>query len=74
MEYGDSKNGHLIRIKAAKIAGILVKDGENDLAPKIEDLSKNDPYYVHKHNGKTGYSMTELIYPVREIGSKIPLR
>jgi hypothetical protein len=74
MGYGDSKNGYLIRIKAVKIAAILVKNGENDLTSKIEDLSKNDPYYVHKSTGKAGYSMTELIYPVREIGSKILLR
>jgi hypothetical protein len=74
MEYGDSKNGHLIRIKAVKVAGMLAKGGEKDIALKIEDVSKNDPYYVHKYNGKTGYSMTELKYPVREIGSKILLR
>lgn len=74
MEYGDSKNGYLIRIKAAKIAGILVKDGEKDLARKIEDLSKNDPYYVHKYNDKGGYSMMELKYPVRELSSEILFR
>ncbi len=74
MEYGDAKNGHLIRIKAAKIAGILAKYGETDLVRKIEDLSKNDPYYVHKYNDKAGYSMTELKYPVREMSSKILLR
>ena len=74
MGYGDSKNGYLIRVKAAKIAGILVRDGENDLTRKIEDLWKSDPYYVHKYNGNAGYSMTELIYPVREISSKILLR
>ena len=74
MEYGDSKNGHLIRIKAVKVAGMLIKGGEKDMARKIEDVSKNDPYYVHKYNGKTGYSMTELKYPVREISSKILLR
>jgi hypothetical protein len=74
MEYGNSKNGSLIRMKAAKIAGILVKGGEKDIARKIEDLSKNDPYYVHKYSGKAGYSMTELKYPVREISSKILLR
>lgn len=74
MGYGDSKNGYLIRIKAVEIAGMLVKGGEKDLARKIEDLSKNDPYYVHKYNGKAEYSMTELKYPVREISSKILLR
>jgi hypothetical protein len=74
MEYGDLKNGSLIRIKAAAIAGILVKGGEKDLARKIEDLSKNDQYYVHKYDGKTGYSLTELKYPVREISLKILLR
>jgi hypothetical protein len=74
LEYGDSKNGYLIRIKAVTIAGIMVNNGEIDLARKIEDVSKNDPYYVHKYNGKAGYSMTELKYPVREIGSKILLR
>jgi hypothetical protein len=73
MEYGDSKNGHLIRIKAVKVAGMLIKGGEKDMARKIEDVSKNDPYYVHKYNGKAGYSMTELKYPVREISSKILL-
>jgi hypothetical protein len=41
---------------------------------KIEDVSKNDPYYVHKYNGNAGYTLTELNYPVREIGSKILLR
>jgi len=71
MEYGDSKNGFLIRIKAAKIAGILVKNGERDLARKIEDASKNDPYCVHKYDRKAGYSFTEWRYPVREICSKI---
>jgi hypothetical protein len=74
MKYGDSRNGWLIRIKAAKIAGMLVKNGENDLAKTIEDLSKNDPYYIHQFNAKTGYSMTALRYPVREISSKILLR
>jgi hypothetical protein len=74
LEYGDSKNGHVIRIKAAKIAGVLVQSGDQDLAQKIEDVSKNDPYYVHKYNGKAGYSMTELKYPVREICSKILFR
>jgi hypothetical protein len=73
MEYGDSKNGHLIRIRAVKIAGKLAKGGEYDLSRKIEDLSKNDPYYIHKYNGATGYSMTELSYPVRETSSKILL-
>jgi hypothetical protein len=74
MEYGDAKNGHLIRIKAMKIAGILVKGGEKDLAKKIEEKSKSDPYYEHVYSEHSGYSLTELKYPVREIGAKILLR
>jgi hypothetical protein len=73
MEYGDSKNGSVIRIKAVQIAGVLGHYGEKDLVKKIEDLSKNDPYYVHKYDDKTGYSMTELQYPVREMSLKILL-
>ena len=71
LKYGDSKNGYLIRIKAAKITGMLIKNGEKDLARKLEDLSKNDPCYKHTYDKKTGYSLTELKYPVREICSKI---
>ena len=71
LEYGDSKNGHVIRMKAAQVADILVKNGETDLLRKIEDLSKNDPYYVHKYDGKAGYSITVVKYPVRELCSAI---
>ncbi len=74
MEYGDAKNGCLIRIKAIKIAGILIKCGETQVTRKIEDLSKNDPYYIHKFDGESGYSLTELEYPVRKICSEILLR
>jgi len=66
MEYGDSKNGYEIRIKAARAAGMLVKKGNTELARKIEDLSKYDPYYLHRYHETTGYSMTRLNYPVRE--------
>jgi hypothetical protein len=71
MEYGDSKKGYLIRTKAVKLAWILVMRGETNLIRKIEDISKNDPYYIHEYNDRTGYSMTELKYPVREICSNI---
>ena len=74
MGYGDSKNGYVIRIKAAKLAGILVKGGEIDLLGKIKEVSQTDPYYVHAYIGRAGYSLTELNYPVREIYSKILLR
>jgi hypothetical protein len=74
MGYGDSKNGYVIRIKAAKLAGILVKGGEIDLLGKIKEASQTDPYYVHAYIGRAGYSLTELNYPVREICSKILLR
>jgi hypothetical protein len=74
MGYGDSKYGYVIRIKAAKLAGMLVKGGEIDLLGKIKQVSQTDPYYVHAYIGKAGYSMTELKYPVREISSKILLR
>ena len=74
MGYGDSKNGYVIRIKAAKLAGMLVKGGEIDLLGKIREISQTDPYYVHAYIGRAGYSLTELNYPVREISSKILLR
>jgi hypothetical protein len=74
MGYGDSKNGYVIRIKAAKLAGILVKGGEIDLLGKIREVSQTDPYYMHAYIGRAGYSLTELNYPVREISSKILLR
>jgi hypothetical protein len=74
MGYGDSKNGYVIRIKAAKLAGMLVKGGEMDLLGKIREVSQNDPYYVHAYIGKTGYSIKELNYPVREACSKLLLR
>jgi hypothetical protein len=74
MGYGDSKNGYVIRIKAAKLAGMLVKGGEIDLLGKIKEVSQTDPYYVHAYIGRAGYSLTELNYPVREISSKILLR
>jgi hypothetical protein len=71
MEYGDSKNGYQIRIKAVKMAGMLLKAGEKDLARKIGDLAGNDPYYVHRYDNKAGYSLTEIRYPVREAGAKV---
>lgn len=71
MGYGDLKNGYVIRIKAAKLAGTLVKGGEIDLLGKIKEVSQNDPYYVHVFFSKAGYSLTELNYPVRESCSKI---
>jgi hypothetical protein len=71
MGYGDSKNGYIIRIKAVKLAGILVKGGDRYLTGKIKEVSQNDPYYVHAYIGRAGYSLTELNYPVREICSKI---
>ena len=71
MGYGDLKNGYAIRIKAAKLAGTLVKGGEIDLLGKIKEVSQNDPYYVHVFFSKAGYSLTELNYPVRESCSKI---
>jgi hypothetical protein len=71
MKYGDAKNGYSIRINAARIAGMLVKDGEMDLVRNIEELAKNDPYYIHKYDDKAGYSMTELKYPVREMCSEV---
>jgi hypothetical protein len=73
MEYGDSKNGYLIRMKAVKLAGMLVKAGEKDLSIKIGELARNDPYYVHKYDSKAGYSLTEIRFPVREISSKVLL-
>jgi hypothetical protein len=74
MEYGDSKNGYSIRIKAMKIAGMLAKNGEQNVYGKIEFLAKNDLFYVHRYDSGTGYSMTELRYPVRETGSRILLQ
>jgi hypothetical protein len=72
--YGDSKNGYIIRAKAAKLAGTLVKRGESDMLEKIREVAKTDPYYVHAYFGRTGYSLKELNYPVREICSKLLLR
>jgi hypothetical protein len=74
MGYGDSKNGYVIRIKAATLAGMLVKGGETDLLGKIREVSQTDPYYVHAFTGRAGYSLMELNYPVREACSKILLR
>jgi hypothetical protein len=74
LNYGDAKNGYVIRIKAAKLAGMLVKAGESDLSDKIRDVAKTDPYYVHAYFGRTGYSVKELNYPVREMCSKILLQ
>jgi hypothetical protein len=74
MGYGDSKNGYVIRIKAAKLAGMLVKGGERNLLEKIREVSQTDPYYVHAYFGRAGYSLTELNYPVRELCTKILLR
>jgi hypothetical protein len=71
MDYGDSKNGYLIRMRAVKMAGMLLNGGEKDLAWKIEDLSRNDPYYVHSYNDTSGYSITELKYPVRELSKTL---
>ncbi|HUI92717.1 MAG TPA: hypothetical protein VLX68_10760 [Chitinivibrionales bacterium] len=71
MGYGDSKNGYVIRIKAVKLAGMLVKSGENDLMGKIQEVSKNDPFYTHAYIGKAGFSVKELNYPVREACAKI---
>jgi hypothetical protein len=71
MGYGDAKNGYVIRIKAAKLAGMLVKGGDKDLLGKIEEVSKNDSYYVHAYFGKAGYSLKELNFPVRETCAKI---
>jgi hypothetical protein len=74
MGYGDFKNGYVIRIKAAKLAGMLVRGGNSDLMGKIREVSQNDPYYVHAYISGTGFSLTELNYPVRETCSKLLLR
>jgi hypothetical protein len=74
MGYGDLKNGYVIRIKAAKLAGMLVRDGDSDLIGKIKEVSQNDPYYIHAYIGRAGFSLTELNYPVRETCSKLLLR
>jgi hypothetical protein len=71
MEYGDRNNGHEIRIRAAKLAGILAEKGAIRLLDKVEYLSVNDPYYLHRYSDSTGFSMTELYYPVREICTQI---
>jgi hypothetical protein len=71
LKYGDSKNGYIIRILAAKLAGNLVKDGDMELLGMIKELSKTDPYYVHAYIGKAGFSLTELHYPVREACKKM---
>jgi hypothetical protein len=71
LKYGDSKNGYLIRAKAAAVAGLLAKAGDHDLVGKIQETAKNDPFYVHACLGKAGYSLKELHYPVREICEKI---
>jgi hypothetical protein len=73
LDYGDAKNGHTVRVKAAKIAGMLMANGESGLKPTIEDMSRHDPYFVHKKVGRAGYSIAELRYPVRDICSKIML-
>lgn len=65
--YGNSKYGHTIRLEAVEVAAILVKQGESDLLSAIEKLSKNDPYFIHSFHKETGYSMTDLRYPVREV-------
>lgn len=74
MQYGDCYNGHLIRIQAIKIAGLLIDQGEKEFIRTIEDLSKNDPYHIHAYDEKNGYSIINLKYPVREISSEILLR
>jgi hypothetical protein len=71
MKYGDSKNGYVVRIKAVKVAGMLLKSGDMELRGKIEEISKTDPFYVHSYIGKAGFSLTELFYPVRETCMRI---
>jgi hypothetical protein len=66
LKYGDSKNGYVIRIKAANIAGILIAKGVTELTDTLKKLSTSDPFYVHVYLGKFGFSLTELNYPVRE--------
>lgn len=73
MSYGDAHNGYVIRILAAQVAALLVKSGEPDLLKKIRTMSECDPFYVHVHIGRFGYSLTELNYPVREACRKLVL-
>jgi len=71
MNFGDAKNGYVIRILAAKLAAYLVSSGETELLKKIKTLSEDDPFYVHVYVGRAGYSLTELNYPVREACRKL---
>jgi hypothetical protein len=73
MRYGDAKNGYIVRIKAARLAGMLLKAGETDLRGTIREISQSDPFYVHAFDSRTGFSLKELNYPVREACSKILL-
>lgn len=74
MNYGDGKNGYVIRTLAAKVAGLLIASGEADLLAKIQAMAENDPFYVHVHIGRFGYSLTELNYPVREACRKLAVK
>ena len=71
MNYGDAKNGYVIRILAAKVASKLAGLGETDLLAKVRNMAENDPFYVHVYLARAGYSLTEFNYPVREACRKI---